>query len=168
MARLSLKRRNYEHKSEVKLLIQNLVAKKLQVFSHCFHKPGDKLKSRIGISCNSNCLLFLLQENKRINTRFLEVISNFLKILKSKVKFCGIYRRSMVIFLIWEITLLKSVTVLADKYMFATTERFTGFQKNITSVIFLSTLNHHHILLSWYTFVYQKYLLRCQHKTHKT
>lgn len=43
----------------------------------------------------------------------------------------------MVIFLIWEITLLKSVTVLADKYMFATTERFTGFQKNITSVIFI-------------------------------
>lgn len=157
MARLSLKRRNYEHKSEVKLLIQNLVAKKLQVFSHCFHKPGDKLKSRIGISSNSNCLLFLLQENKRINTRFLEVISNFLKILKSKVKFWGIYRRWMRFFFIWEITLLKSVTVLADKYMFATTERLTGFQKNITSVIFLSTLNHHHILLSWYTFVYQKY-----------
>lgn len=80
---------------EVKLLIQNLVAKKLQVFSHCFHKPGDKLKSRIGISSNSNCLLFLLQENKRINTRFLEVISNFLKILKSKVKCWGINRRWM-------------------------------------------------------------------------
>lgn len=98
MARLSLKRRNYEHKSEVKQLIQNLVAKKLQVFSHCFHKPGDKLKSRIGISSNSNCLLFLLQENKRINTRFLEVISNFRKMLKSKVKFWGIYRRWMSFF----------------------------------------------------------------------
>lgn len=50
-------------------------------------------------------------------------------------------------FFIWEITLLKSVTVLADKYMFATTERLTGFQKNITSVIFLSTLTPHTLVL---------------------